>query len=90
MTGDWLPMRYTYDDQADAVFLYLVPAIRPAQARRSAPVPLEIPGASMVVLLDEAGQALGIEFLGASVMFKASALKAFRSGHSQFGLSGPS
>ena len=80
-------MRYTYDEDADAVFLYLVDAIARGQACRGAMVPLEIRGASISVSLDDAGHALGIEFLGVSELFTPKAIEAIRAGRSTFGQS---
>jgi uncharacterized protein YuzE len=80
-------VRYTYDEVADAIYLYLVDTIAPDQTRRSEFIPLEIRGASLIAALDEAGNALGIEFLGASRLFTAEALEGFRAGRTPFDMS---
>lgn len=72
-------MRYTYDEQADAAYLYLVEEIRPGEVKRSAWVPLSMKGASIMVSLSEDGDALGIEFLGVSQLFSPAAIDALRS-----------
>ena len=77
-------MKYTYDADADAVFLYLVPSISFGQVTRSAFVPVAIKGASVTVSLDESGRALGIEFLGASKLFSTVGLAAWENGRTPF------
>jgi uncharacterized protein YuzE len=83
------PVRFTYDEIADAVFIYMVDEIATGEAKRSALVPLEVPGASILVELDEGDRALGVEILGASRMFTAEALAGFRVGRSEFRGRGP-
>lgn len=70
-------MRYTYDSEADAIFIYLVDEIGGGEVARSAWVPLRMSGASITASVDADGNALGIEFLGASHLFTAEALAAF-------------
>jgi hypothetical protein len=76
--------RYTHDAVADAVFLYLVDSVERGAARSSRFVPVSIEGASVTVVLDEAGRALGVEFLGASKLFSQDALEGFRRGPGAF------
>lgn len=82
---EWLPVRYTYDEEANAVYLYLVDSVGRGEAKRSSVVPLELRGASITVDFDDGGHALGIEFLGASSLFTAEALNAIRAGRSPVG-----
>ena len=77
-------LRYTYDEEADAVFLYLVEHIDFGEVRRSAAVDLDLRGASIIVVVREDGTPLGIEFLGASRFFTAEALDAIGRGRAPF------
>lgn len=58
-------MRFSYDPDADAAFLYLVDEVAFGEAKRSRFVPIKMKGASIMVVLDENDRALGVEFLGA-------------------------
>jgi uncharacterized protein YuzE len=69
-------MRFTYDPIADAAFLYLVDEIQPGQVKESRWVPLRMKDASVIVSVDEDGQALGVEFLGASKQLGSLLLEA--------------
>ena len=77
-------MKFTYDADADAVFLYLVPSISAGQVAQSTAVPLAIKGASVIVSLDESGRALGIEVLGVSNLFSAEGVAAWENGRTPF------
>ena len=59
-------MRFTYDPEADAAFLYIVDQIGPGQAARSEMCDLEIRESAVILVLDANERLLGIEFLGAS------------------------
>jgi uncharacterized protein YuzE len=74
---DGIPMRYTYDDAADAVFIYLVDDIKSGEVVRSAWLPLRVAGASITASLDAGGRTLGLEFLGASRLFTPETLEGF-------------
>lgn len=69
-------MRFTYDSEADAVYLYLVDEIHSGQVKSSQLVPLRIKGASATVSFDESDRALGVEFLGASKLLSGDLLRA--------------
>jgi len=75
-------MKYTYDADADAVFLYLVDHIGRGEAVRSALVDLYVDSGAVNVELDGDGHALGVEFLGASKLFTEEAIAGFRAGRS--------
>jgi len=77
-------MNYTYDEVADAVYLYLVDRIEDGAAKRSSMVDLYVSDASIIVTLDAFDRALGIEFLGASNLFTAEAIEGFRLGRTPF------
>ena len=79
-----LTLKYTYDEVADAVFLYLVDQIDFGEVKRSSMVDLYVPGASMCVDLDATGRALGIEFLGVSNLFTAETIEGLRLGRTPF------
>lgn len=69
-------MRFTYDVEADAAYLYLIDEISRGQVRRSAWVPVRLEDAALTVDFDEHGQALGVEILGASRIFTPAMLDA--------------
>lgn len=69
-------MKFTYDPDADAAYLYLADEIGFGQVKRSRLVPLRMKGASVIVSLGENGHALGVEFLGASKQLDALLLDA--------------
>jgi uncharacterized protein YuzE len=73
-------MPYTYDAEANAVYLYLAPPGEAGYVKSSAFVEVRIPNGSLIVSLDEAGNAMGIEFLGASNVFSREALEGFKAG----------
>jgi len=77
-------MRYTYDEEADAVFLYLVDHIGAGEAARSRMVDLHVHLGAVNVELDRDGRAVGVEFLGASKIFTEDAIAGFRAGRSPF------
>lgn len=78
--------RFTYDEDADAIQLYLTGPIGPGEVARSALVPLVRAGlgGSIIVDVDEGEQALGVEFLGVSRLFTTEALEGFRANRSPF------
>jgi hypothetical protein len=77
-------VRFTYDEVADAVFIYLAEEIGRGEAKRSSLLPFDLKRASMVVVLGEDDRALGLEILGASRVFTEPALNALREGRTPF------
>lgn len=67
-------MRLTYDPEADAAYVYVVPDIGDGEVAQS----VELNGGALGVLmnadLSEDGKLLGIEIIGASDILPASAL----------------
>lgn len=59
-------MRFTYDPDADAAFVYIVDLIHPGQAARSEMCDLEIREGAVILVLDADERIIGIELLGAS------------------------
>lgn len=59
-------MRFTYDPEADAAFVYIVDHINPGQVARSEMCDLEIREGAVILVLDADERLLGIELLGAS------------------------
>jgi uncharacterized protein YuzE len=57
-------MRTTFDAEADAVYMTLVPEIEPGRSVRNEVV--ETAGGTVVLDFDEAGMLLGVEVLGAT------------------------
>ncbi|MDP3952984.1 DUF2283 domain-containing protein [Microbacterium sp.] len=66
-------MRTTYDAEADAAYITLVPEIEPGRPVRNAEV--ESAGGSVVLDFDAAGVLLGVEVLGATRMLDAAILE---------------
>ncbi len=71
-------IRVTFDEDADAAFVYLSGEIGFGDVARSQWVPIRFQGGSMIVVYDDQGAALGIEFLGCSRQFTAAMLDALR------------
>jgi uncharacterized protein YuzE len=67
-------VRFTYDPDADAAFIYIVDQINPGQAARSEMCDLEIREGAVILVLDADERLLGIELLGASRLVPAEVL----------------
>lgn len=67
-------MRFTYDPEADAAFVYIVGHIDPGQVARSEMCDLEIREGAVILVLDADERLLGIELLGASRLVPAEVL----------------
>jgi uncharacterized protein YuzE len=67
-------VRFTYDPEADATFVYIVDQINPGQAARSEMCDLEIREGAVILVLDAGERLLGIELLGASRLVPADVL----------------
>jgi len=57
-------MRTTFDAEADAAYIYLVPEIEPGRSVRTLEVP-DVNGGMVVLDLDAEGILLGVEVIGA-------------------------
>lgn len=86
MTDELAPPTYTYDETADAVYLYLAGPVGFGELARSQLVPWGRAGlgASITLCLDHSGAPRGLEFLGVSKMFTAEAIEGFREGRTPF------
>lgn len=73
---DWIPVRLTYDRDADAAYLYLVESIGPNGVAQTRSSMLELDRASIDFDLDAEDKVLGIEILGASRVLTAETLRA--------------
>jgi uncharacterized protein YuzE len=60
-----VPVRITYDPEADAVFIYLT-EIPPGGAAASAVLDRYMDNASVIAVFNDANQLVGVEVLGAS------------------------
>jgi uncharacterized protein YuzE len=69
-------MRYTYDRTADAVYIYLVPEIRPGEVHRTYSCDPHEAGAEVNLDFDVDGMLVGIEILDASRLLPRDFLKA--------------
>lgn len=67
-------MRFTYDPDADAAFVYIVDQIDPGQVARSEMCDIEIQEGAVILVLDADERLLGIELLGASRLVPADVL----------------
>ena len=67
-------MRFTYDEIADAMYIYLVDPIAPGQAVDTLPLETERGHKEMFIDVDANGKILGIEIQGASRVLGAGAL----------------
>lgn len=65
-------MRITFDAEADAVYISLVPEIEPGRSVRN--VEIESTGGSVVLGFPSAGVVLGVEVLGATKLLDATLL----------------
>lgn len=65
-------MRTTYDTQADAAYIALVPELSPGRSVRNAEV--ETAGGSVILDFDRDGVLLGVEVLGASRVLDAAVI----------------
>jgi uncharacterized protein YuzE len=63
---DWASVSVSYDREADAAYVYLVPPNHDRRVARSVLCDLEIPGVAMIAQLNDEGVLLGVELLGAS------------------------
>jgi uncharacterized protein YuzE len=59
-------MRITYDDAADAAYIFLGDSIAPGAVARTRPTMLEFDRSFIALDFDSNGKVLGIEILGAS------------------------
>ena len=57
-------MRTTFDPEADAAYIYLVPVIEPGRSVRTLEVP-DVDGGMVVLDFDAEGILLGVEVIGA-------------------------
>lgn len=69
-----MAMRITYDKQADAAFIYLVPLIGDGEVTRTDPCDVAANGASIILAFDRAKMLIGIEVLGASRILRPQTL----------------
>lgn len=69
-------MRLTYDDVADAAYVYLVDAIAPGGVARTAASMIELDMAFIAFDFNSDGKVLGLEILGASRLLADETLKA--------------
>jgi uncharacterized protein YuzE len=63
---DRIPVRVTYDPDADAAYIYLVDEIGPGEVERTCLAMVELDRASISLDFARRGQLVGIEVLGAS------------------------
>ena len=63
-------MRFTYDPDADAAYVYLVDEIPPGAVARTAMCDVEFDGGSVHLDLDSGGRLLGIEILGCRAVLR--------------------
>lgn len=71
-----VPVRLTYDSDADGAYVYFVDSIAPGGVAQTRSSMLELDLASIDFDFDVDGKVLGIEILGASRMLTAGALEA--------------
>lgn len=67
-------MRLTYDEAADAAYVYLVPEIRPGEVHQTRVSGIRLDQAAINVDFDADGRILGIELLGASRLLRRESL----------------
>jgi uncharacterized protein YuzE len=72
-------MRVTYDPEADAAFIYLVPSIGFGEAVRSRFCDIGLKDTAMTLSLDEGGRILGIEILGVTKALPVQAVRLLES-----------
>jgi len=79
MTAEPPDLSFTYDETADAVYLYLAGPIGPGELVRGQLVPWGRAGlgVSVVLDLDRSGTPRGLEFLGVSKLFTAEVIEGF-------------
>jgi uncharacterized protein YuzE len=71
-------MRVTYDPEADAAFIYLVPTIAFGEVARSQLCDIGLKETAMTLSLDAEGRVLGIEILGVSKALPPQAIELLR------------
>lgn len=69
-------MRLTYDEVADAAYVYLVDVIGAGEVARTAASMLELDRAFIAFDFDADGKVLGIEILGASRVLAPETIRA--------------
>jgi uncharacterized protein YuzE len=67
-------LRFTYDAESDACYIYVTDPIEWGGAKSSTSLHRHIPGASVVVDFDEDNRLLGIELLGVSRLLRPDAI----------------
>jgi uncharacterized protein YuzE len=73
-THDVIPVRVTYDPEADAAYFYLVEEIRLGEAVRTVSVDPQSIGGMVNLDLDADGRILGLEVLDASRLLRRDVL----------------
>ena len=68
-------MRMTYDEVADAAYVYLAESIAPGEVAKTRPSMLEFDRAFIAFDFDSDGKVLGIEILGASRLVNEDVLR---------------
>ena len=71
-----IPVRLTYDADADAAYVYLVEAIVPSGVAQTRSSMLNLDRAFIAFDFDSEGKVLGIEILGASRVLAEETLKS--------------
>ena len=72
------PVEITFDPEADAAYLTIVDRIEPGEAVAQVVVEDDRLRGEVILDLDEAGQLLGVEVLGASDLLRPAVLAAAR------------
>lgn len=69
-------MRFEYDESTNTVFLYLRERISPGEVKRGKFIDVDLQNSAVIASIDEAGQAVRVEFMGADLIFSGSMLDA--------------
>jgi uncharacterized protein YuzE len=67
-------MRMTYDESADAAYIYLMDEVAPGAVVKTSVCSTHLKGAAVNLDFDRNGKLLGIELLGARLLLSAEAI----------------
>lgn len=73
-------MRMTFDAEADAAYVYLVPEIAPGGVSQTRQCMIPLPGSDISLDFDADGKLLGIEILGARRILRSDTVESASEG----------